>query len=217
VLSLARDDGRTPKGEWDGPALLLQPVVPLLRDGLVTLRQLAISDATQLELNWQDQSAHTAGTNPVRDQALYYIRSTAPSGWLNGTAHTFAAADTATDVLLGTIDLHDFRPGAAEIGLSFGPQARGRGMAEAAARAIIDYGFEQLNLQYLFWRTLAPNWASRKLAWKLGFRSEARIRGYGIENGEPADLCILSLAKEEPRSPQNPWEGPEPPRSAAVD
>lgn len=216
ILTLMRLDSREPKGDWDGPVLDLPTVVPELTDGVVRLRALRTSDADRLADQCRDEAtlrwtAVPAGYS-LKD-ALGYIRRTVPHGWRTGTEQVFAIADGASDELIGTIGLHAIRPGTADVGIVVGPDRRGAGAGERAARLIIDYAFSQLNLQYLYWRALVPNWASRKLAWKLGFRFEAELRGFADNRGTPADLWLLSAATEEPRGPQKPWDGPDPVQS----
>ncbi|WP_449372376.1 GNAT family N-acetyltransferase [Arthrobacter psychrolactophilus] len=88
------------------------------------------------------------------------------------------------------------------------PQARGTGAAEEAARLLLDYGFTQLNLSFIHWGAMVPNWASRKLAWKLGFSFAGCLRGGYNDRGTPADLWQLTLAAQDPQTPQDPWTGP---------
>ncbi len=185
-------------------------MVPVLRADTVVLRALGRGDADQLVANCLDPAAVQWTTVPLnysRDDALAFIEDFVPKGWTSGATHTFAVADSRTDALLGTIDLHNFRPGTAEIGINMGPQARGTGAAPAAARLLLDYAFSGLDLQYVYWRALVPNWASRKLAWRLGFRLEAQVRGFSDDRGTPTDAWILSLAASDPRQPQRPWDG----------
>ncbi|MDJ0357277.1 GNAT family protein [Paenarthrobacter sp. PH39-S1] len=196
--------GRLP--EFPAPAA----VVPVLTDAFVTLRSLRSSDEEQLVANCRDPEAIRWTTVPLDyglADALTFIHDVVPRGWASGETHTFAVTDTGMDTLLGTIDLHGFRPGTAELGINMASQARGSGAAEGAARLLIDYAFTGLNLQYLYWRALVPNWASRKLAWKLGFQLEAQLRGFTDDRGTPADAWILTLAAADQRHPRTPWDG----------
>ncbi|MBG0739281.1 GNAT family N-acetyltransferase [Paeniglutamicibacter antarcticus] len=185
-------------------------VVPVLRGDTVVLRALDRRDADELVANCLDPAAVQWTTVPLnysRADALSFINDFVPKGWTGGETHTFAVADSRTDALLGTIDLHNFRPGSAEIGINMGPQSRGTGAAAAAAHLLLDYAFSGLALQYVYWRALLPNWASRKLAWKMGFRLEAQLRGFSDDRGMPTDAWILTLADSDPRQPQQPWDG----------
>ena len=219
---LAHTAGRTTAGPSNaspaqaGPAqdlaeLEIQAVVPRLCDGSVVLRALKDSDAQQLVDNCSNAEAVRWTTVPLRytlEHADHFINAITPDGWRSGKILTFAVADAATDRLLGTADLQCKHPGAAAVGINFGEHARGTGAAEKAVRLLADYAFTQLNLGYLHWSAMVPNWASRKLAWKLGFTLEGRVRGQFNDRGTPAERWILSLAAGDPRTPQTAWDGP---------
>ncbi len=199
-----------------GPAELdTRTVVPRLGDGSVVLRALQAADAAQLVANCTNAEAVRWTTVPLgytRDHADHFINTITPDGWRSRKTLTFAVADPASNRLLGTVDLQCKHPGAAAVGINFGEHARGTGAAEDAVRLLADYAFNQLNLSYLHWSALVPNWGSRKLAWKLGFTFEGQIRGQFNDRGTPADRWILSLAANDPRTPQTPWDGPAAPR-----
>lgn len=187
--------------------------VPVLGDERVVLRALTMADAPVLVENCRDPEAVRWTTVPLdysMDHAKYFINSLTPEGWRSGETLTFAVANPDTDALLGTIDLQCKIPGAASVGINFGPQARGTGAAEAAVRLVLDYAFNQLNLSYVHWIALVPNWGSRKLAWKLGFHYDGQIRGDYNDRGTPSDRWTLSLAAGDLQEPQEPWTGPAP-------
>ncbi|WP_146238923.1 GNAT family N-acetyltransferase [Arthrobacter livingstonensis] len=197
------------------PELDIAAVVPQLSDGNVVLRALREHDADQLVINCSSLEAIRWTTVPLgytREHANHFINTITPDGWRTGDTLTFAVADPATDTLLGTVDLQCKHPGAAAVGINFGEHARGTGAAEKAVRLLADYAFNQLNLSYLHWSAMVPNWGSRKLAWKLGFAFEGQVRGAFNDRGTPADRWILTLAATDPRAPQAPWDGPGAPR-----
>lgn len=194
-------------------ALDVAAVVPTLRNETVVLRALTMADAPQLVENCINEESvrwTTVPLNYTMDHAGFFINTLTPQGWEKGDTLTFAVADPSTDALLGTVDLHCKNPGAASIGINFGTHARGTGAAEAAVRLLLDYAFNQLNLSWVHWHALVPNWGSRKLAWKLGFTFDGEIRGDYNDRGTPADRWVLSLAATEPQAPAQPWTGPGP-------
>jgi len=209
----AHVDGQRADPEPAPDVLAVPVVVPRLSDGSVVLRGLADADAEQLVLNCVNEDAIRWTTVPLgytRDHADYFINTITADGWRSGETLSFAVADAATDQLLGTVDLQCKHPGAASIGINFGSHARGTGTAEKAIRLLADYAFNQLNLSYLHWHVLVPNWGSRKLAWKLGFTFDGEIRGDYNDRGTPRDRWILSLAAGDARTPLAPWDGPAP-------
>ncbi|MCQ9165627.1 GNAT family N-acetyltransferase [Arthrobacter sp. STN4] len=197
--------------EAAAPELELRPEVPRLTDGTVLLRALQDSDAEQLVANCSNPGAIRWTTVPLgytREHAVHFINTITPEGWRSGATLTFAVADPDTDGLLGTVDLQCKNPGTAAVGINFGEQARGTGAAEKAVRLLAGYAFDQLNLSFLYWSAMVPNWGSRKLAWKLGFTLEGQVRGMFNDRGTPADRWILTLADTDPRTPQASWDGP---------
>ncbi|MHA7177089.1 GNAT family N-acetyltransferase [Arthrobacter sp. Sr24] len=192
------------------PELDPAPVVPVLAGGKVVLRALTLADAPALVENCRDVDAVRWTTVPLNyslEHAEYFINNITVDGWLTGRTLTFAVADTATDQLLGTIDLQCQNPGVASIGINMAAKARGSGASEAAVRLLLDYAFNQLNLSFAHWHTIVENWASRKLAWKLGFSFDGELRGAYNDRGTPADSWVLSLAAGDPQTPQQLWDG----------
>ncbi|HEY8294147.1 MAG TPA: GNAT family protein [Micrococcaceae bacterium] len=210
VLSQVPDEvSRT--GPPGAAELDIAPVVPVLSDGTVRLRALAAGDIEQLVANCLDPDAvrwTTVPLNYTAEDARSFIFEAVPGWWKDGSQQNFAVADARTDRLLGSIGLHAFRASVAEVGVNMGPDSRGTGAAERACRLLLDYAFDQLNLEYLYWRAVVPNWASRKLAWKLGFRFDAELRGFLDDRGTAADAWMLSLARGDARGPAAPWDGP---------
>ena len=190
--------------------LYLDPVAPVLAGTTVTLRALAMSDAPALVAICRDLESVRWTTIPLNfsvEHAEHFIKNITVDGWRKGHTLTFAVADTATDQLLGTVDLQCKNPGVASIGINMGAPSRGTGASEAAVRLLLDYAFNHLNLSFAHWQAMVPNWASRKLAWKLGFSFDGELRGAYSDRGTPADSWVLSLAAGDPQPPQHPWTG----------
>lgn len=214
VFSLSSAQFRDPAQDVPASTTLdVQPVVPVLQSETVVLRALTMEDAPKLVENCRNLEAVRWTTVPLNytdEHAETFIRSITPDGWSTGKTLTFAVADPDTDQLLGVVDLQCNNPGTAAVGINFGPDARGTGAAAAAVRVLLDYAFNQLNLSYVHWSAMVPNWGSRKLAWKLGFNFDGEIRGDYNDRGTPADRWVLSLAATDPQTPQQPWAGPGP-------
>jgi RimJ/RimL family protein N-acetyltransferase len=69
-----------------------------------------------------------------------------------------------------------------------------------AARLLICYGFQQLNLHRISSAAFAFNERSIKLHKKVGFREEGRLREAFFKNGQYHDLILFGLLREE-------WKG----------
>ncbi len=99
----------------------------------------------------------------------------------------------------------DRAAGVAEIAFGSHPSVRGRGVMERAVRLLLTWGFEDADLHTVWWRAHVGNWASRRLAWKVGFRTEGRVRQWVTQRGLRHDAWVGSLLRGDPREPRNPW------------
>jgi len=66
-----------------------------------------------------------------------------------------------------------------------------------AARLLINYGFQQLNLHRISSGAFAFNERSIKLHKKVGFREEGRLRQAFFKNGQYHDLVMFGILREE--------------------
>jgi RimJ/RimL family protein N-acetyltransferase len=72
-----------------------------------------------------------------------------------------------------------------------------KGYGTEAARLIINYGFQQLNLHRISSGAFAFNERSIKLHKKVGFREEGRLREAFFKNGQYHDLVLFGILREE--------------------
>ena len=75
-----------------------------------------------------------------------------------------------------------------------------KGYGVEAARLLINYGFQQLNLHRISSSAIAYNDRSIKLHKKLGFREEGRLRQAMFKNGQYHDRVEFGILREE-------WKG----------
>lgn len=96
-----------------------------------------------------------------------------------GDRARLAVADEVTGELLGSVSL-DLYPerAAGEIGYWVKREARRRGVALAAARLVVRWGFEAVGAGQLEILTYPGNAASQALAEKLGFRRTGLLPGF---------------------------------------
>ncbi|MBS4207093.1 GNAT family protein [Bacillus sp. FJAT-50079] len=84
-----------------------------------------------------------------------------------------------------------------EIGIELSREYWGNGVASEAFAAVINYGFEQMNLQRIEALIEPPNIPSQKLAERQGFTREGLLRSYEFTCGKFDDLYMYSLLKQE--------------------
>jgi RimJ/RimL family protein N-acetyltransferase len=74
-----------------------------------------------------------------------------------------------------------------------------------ALNLVLDYAFGRDGIEVMHWRAVVGNWASRKVAWRCGFRVEGTVRRFCALPGGAQDAWIGSLHRDDPRRPCEPW------------
>lgn len=83
----------------------------------------------------------------------------------------------------------------AEIGYWIAVEHWNRGYATEAARAVIRYGFEELNLNRIFAVHFARNAGSGRVMQKLGMRHEGSLREHLVKWGERIDVEVYGILR----------------------
>jgi RimJ/RimL family protein N-acetyltransferase len=101
---------------------------------------------------------------------------------------------------IGNIGLHQLNPKDhfAIFGIAIGEKDYwSKGYGTEAARLILKYGFEQLNLHRISSNVFSFNERSLKLHRKVGFKDEGCQREAIFKNGKFADLMLFGLLRKE--------------------
>jgi RimJ/RimL family protein N-acetyltransferase len=195
-----------------------------LDDGRVHLSTPTLDDVDAVTAACQDPrvARWTVVPSPYsRDDAVEFVTSYVGPGWERGDVLTWGVRESVGPTgipgpdgpgpLLGMLglSLDDAPEGqrSAEIGYWTAPEARGRGLMTAAGRLVVDWAFdpEGAGLARLFWQAYLGNWASRRVAWRLGFRVEGAVRGFALQRGVRRDAWVGTLLPGDPREPVEPW------------
>jgi RimJ/RimL family protein N-acetyltransferase len=170
--------------------LVLQPVEPRLADGIWEATRVSL-DELRPWLSW----AATASPEQTRTFAQEAARD-----WEAGTGYNFAVL--VDGEVAGTIGLHTPMAGRqiGEIGYWLRADRTGRGYATEAGAAIVTFGFETVRLARLELRAGVENRPSQRVAERLGFQQEGRLRrGCPLPNGG-YDCYIYGLLPEDLRA-----------------
>jgi len=102
-----------------------------------------------------------------------------------------------TEEFVGTIGLNNLQTASkkAEIGYDLNPEYWRRGIISEAAKAVIHYSFDELDLYRIGAVTFPENEASYKLLLTLGFQREGLLRGYIYQNDKSNDAYIFSVVR----------------------
>lgn len=193
--------------------------VPTLTDGVVTIRAHRPDDAPAVLEQCLDPVSRQWTTVPLdytRADADRFVRDVAPAAWRTEAELMFAveAVDTSGGAggeaggvrrFAGTISLRDEGDDRAELAYGSHPWVRGTGVMERAVRLLLDWGFEERGLRTVIWWANRGNWASRKLAWRVGFTVETGLHDWLPQRGRLLDAWVGTLRAEDPRRPTHRW------------
>jgi ribosomal-protein-alanine N-acetyltransferase len=84
----------------------------------------------------------------------------------------------------------------AEMGYTIARKYWGQGLATEAAQALIQYGFEKLNLARIEAVVLPENVASAKVLLKSGMQYEGLLRSYQVWKDKPSDLQMYAIVRK---------------------
>lgn len=187
--------------------------VPVLTDGVVTLRAHRESDVPDVYEQCQDPTSQEWTTIPVpygREDAVRFVREMVVGGWRDDVEWAFAVEAADGDGrarFAGTVSLRDEGEGRAELAYGSHPWARGRGVMTRALRLLLRWGFEERGLATVVWWAYRGNWASRKLAWRVGVNVGGTVRQWLPQRGVLRDTWVGELVAGEPLEPRHPWFG----------
>ncbi|WP_310964495.1 GNAT family N-acetyltransferase [Nocardioides terrisoli] len=185
--------------------------VPVLTDGGVTLRRHTDDDIDRcfeqcvdpLSVEWT-----TVPTSYTLDDARRFVRHAMPGGWATDQEWGFAVEYDGR--YAGTISLRPHHGGEgearAEVAYGSHPDVRGTGAMERALRLLLEWGFSEKGLHTVIWWANEGNWASRRLAWRVGFDIvPGVVRRWLPHRGELRDAWVGTLLSDDDRKPRGPW------------
>jgi RimJ/RimL family protein N-acetyltransferase len=117
------------------------------------------------------------------------------------------AIDRASDgVFIGWCGLTRWNPDyrSASLGYCFDEAAWGHGYATEAARTLLHWAFDTLDLNRVQAETDTRNLASARVLEKLGFVREGTLREDCVVNGDVSDSWVFGLLRREWRPPLAP-------------
>lgn len=114
----------------------------------------------------------------------------------------WAIADALSDSCLGHVGFYqiDHRIRSAEFAILLGDKARwGKGLGTSITRAVVNYGFDWLNLNRIELSVLSTNERAVHLYQKLGFTVEGTRRQAQFKDGHYVDVTLMGLLRAENR------------------
>ncbi|GAA1479222.1 hypothetical protein GCM10009623_36680 [Nocardioides aestuarii] len=183
--------------------------VPVLTDGVVTLRAHTIDDLSRVVEQCRDDESLAWTTVPTPyDEAdgRDWLTRAIPSAWADDTTYAFAIEVGGR--FGGTVDLRMKGGGEGELGFGLHPDVRGAGAMRRALDLLLDWGFDTQGVEVVTWKAFVGNWASRRTVWNLGFTFGATVPRLLPQRGERRDAWTGWLVRGDDRTPSTPWYEP---------
>lgn len=100
--------------------------------------------------------------------------------------------------IIGTIGFNNFtRKHRANIGYDLLPQYWNQGYATEALKAVINFGFNQFEINRIEAEVMQGNIASERVLQKLGFKKEGVLREWMYWNDQYYDMSMFSLLRSD--------------------
>ena len=123
-----------------------------------------------------------------------------------GDVVQFIIVDTETNEDVGSVYLRDidYLNKKCEYGIFIGEESYlGKGIGSKAAQLVLDYAFEELNLNRVFLRVFAKNIRAIKSYENVGFKYEGTFRDDVIIEGLPYDMVFMAILRDDWKKENN--------------
>jgi RimJ/RimL family protein N-acetyltransferase len=171
---------------------LFPPVIDL---GNYRLRPLRTDDALAWYAYLSDpEVTHLTSYNvSSMDQVSNFI-ATYISDYAERRSSRWALVDADSDQLIGTCGYYSWNPdhSIAELGYDLSREHWGKGLMTEAVRAVVRWGFHEVQINRIQATVMAGNLASMRILEKCGFQSEGLLRQYKICRGQPKDFWMFA-------------------------
>ena len=175
--------------------------IPSLRTGRLILRPFSPKDAPDVQRLAGDVAVADTTLNiphPYEDGMAEEWISTHQAVFDEGDGVTFAITMRETGELVGAISLRMAnRFHRAEMGYWIGKPYWGKGYCTEAVKAVIAYGFDEMELNRILAYHLTRNPASGRVMEKAGMRYEGHLRQHVCKDGVYEDLKLYGIVRDD--------------------
>ncbi|MDE6592102.1 MAG: GNAT family N-acetyltransferase [Oscillospiraceae bacterium] len=166
------------------------------------LRRFSYSDTENVFKNWAgDEKVQSMYSEPIYPtcEAVRGLLEKYINSYEKDDYYRWAVALGGTDECIGQIAyfLVDSKNHFAEIEYCIGSEFQRKGYATEAARAVIKYGFESINLHKVQICTKTINAPSKRVIEKCGLTYEGTLRDYFYMDGRYVGRLYFSILREE--------------------
>jgi ribosomal-protein-alanine N-acetyltransferase len=197
----ATDSAPTRMTDW-------RQVLPVLSNGVLTLRELRVSDAEGLlELLTSEEVSRFISPPPTTVEGFERFIAWAQRERAAGRYICFAVVPQGMDTAIGIFQVRQLDPTftTAEWGFAIGREFWGSGVFGVAARMTIDFSFETVGIHRLEARAAVANGRGNGALAKLGAVKEAILRRSFVRNGRHYDQALWSIVRADWRRTKTVW------------
>jgi RimJ/RimL family protein N-acetyltransferase len=183
-------------------------VLPVLSNGVLTLRELRVSDAEALlELLTNEEVSRFISPPPTTVEGFERFIAWAHRERAAGRYICFAVVPQGMDTAIGIFQVRQLDPTftAAEWGFAIGRAFWGSGVFGVAARMTIEFSFETVGIHRLEARAAVANGRGNGALAKLGAVKEAILRRSFLRDGRRYDQTLWSIVREDWRRAKAVW------------
>ncbi len=183
-------------------------VLPVLSNGVLTLRELRMSDAEALlELLTQEEVSRFISPPPTTVDGFERFIAWAQRERAAGRYICFAVVPDGMDTAIGIFQVRQLDPTftTAEWGFAIGRAFWGSGVFMAAAQLTIDFSFDVVGVSRLEARAAVANGRGNGALAKLGAVREAILRRSFLRSGRHYDQALWSIVRQDWRRAKAVW------------
>jgi RimJ/RimL family protein N-acetyltransferase len=170
--------------------------LPMLAGGLVTLRDLRLSDAPSLlAMLTTEEVTRFISPPPTTVEGFERFISWTHRERSAGRYVCFAVVPRGIDAAIGIIQVRETEPGfaTAEWGFAVGSAYWGSGIFPEAAALVVTFAFEQIGVRRLEARAAVTNGRGNGALRKLGALQEGILRKSFLRNGRYCDQALWTI------------------------
>ena len=171
----------------------------ILEAETIRMRPLERSDASHILAlaSAAEIAENTFVPHPYPPEAAMEFVNKTRERWRYDEGFTFAIIDKGANEFVGAMGIHPKQHHTAEVGYWIGKPFWGRGLATAALRLIIQFGFEQLELNRIQAGHFRQNTASGRVMQKANMRYEGVQRQGMRHHEEYKDVVYYAILRED--------------------
>ena len=172
----------------------------ILEEDLCLMRPLQIIDIARIRryASAAEIAENTFVPHPYPAEAASEFVETARENWRLDESYVFAIMEKSTGAFVGVMGIHPKAAhNSAEVDYWIGKPFWGRGLASAALRLIIEFGFERLGLNRIEAGHFPHNPASGRVMQKANMRYEGRRRQAIFHREAYTDLLLYAILRED--------------------